>query len=167
MTILRPTINKWFISKKWHDDVIKWKHFPRYWPFVRGIHRSPVTSPHKGQWHGALMFLWSASWANGWVNNRKAGDLRRHRALYDVIVTDEVNGIVFKVVVNRMDINSTKNRYAQSIIHGQGNILRCMDRRHWNFQMCSVDHCTFPWIFSVNIQCNVFNFSLEITLTTQ
>ena len=26
-----------------HDDVIKWKHFPRYWPFVRGIHRWPVT----------------------------------------------------------------------------------------------------------------------------
>ena len=32
-----------------HDDVIKWKHFPRNWPFVRGIHRSPVNSPHKGQ----------------------------------------------------------------------------------------------------------------------
>ena len=32
-----------------HDDVIKWKHFPRYWPFVRGIHRSPVNSPHKGR----------------------------------------------------------------------------------------------------------------------
>ena len=32
----------------WHDDVIKWKHFPRYWPFVGGIHRSPVNSPHKG-----------------------------------------------------------------------------------------------------------------------
>ena len=30
-----------------HDDVIKWKHFPRYWPFVRGIHRSPVNSPHR------------------------------------------------------------------------------------------------------------------------
>ena len=28
-----------------HDDVIKWEHFPRYWPFVRGIHRSPVNSP--------------------------------------------------------------------------------------------------------------------------
>ena len=37
-----------------HDDVIKWKHFPRYWPFVRGIQRSPVNSPHKGQWHGAF-----------------------------------------------------------------------------------------------------------------
>ena len=40
----------------YHDDVIKWKHFPRYWHFVRGIHRSPVKSPHKGQWRGALMF---------------------------------------------------------------------------------------------------------------
>ena len=39
-----------------HDDVIKWKHFPRYWPCVRGIHRSPVNSPHEGQWHGAFMF---------------------------------------------------------------------------------------------------------------
>ena len=39
-----------------HDDVIKWKHLPRYWPFVRGIHRPPVNSPHKGQWRGALMF---------------------------------------------------------------------------------------------------------------
>ena len=36
-----------------HDDVIKWKHFPRYWPFVR---RSPVNSPHKAQWRRALMF---------------------------------------------------------------------------------------------------------------
>ena len=31
-------------------------------------------------------FLWSAPWINGWVNNREAGDLRRHRARYDVIV---------------------------------------------------------------------------------
>ena len=28
-----------------HDDVIKWKHFPRNWPFVREIHRSPVNFP--------------------------------------------------------------------------------------------------------------------------
>ena len=43
------------------DDVIKWKHFPRYWPFVRGIRRSPVNSPLKGQWRGAVIFLWSAT----------------------------------------------------------------------------------------------------------
>ena len=45
-----------------HDDVIKWKHFPRYWLFVRRIHRLPVDSPHKGQWREALMFfLWCTS----------------------------------------------------------------------------------------------------------
>ena len=69
-----------------HEDVIKWKHFPRYWPFVRGIHRSPVNSPHKGQWRGALMFSLLCAWINGWVNNREAGHFRRHRAHYDVTV---------------------------------------------------------------------------------
>ena len=68
------------------DDVIKWKHFPRYWSFVRGIHRSLVNSPHKGQWHGALMFSLIYAWIKGWVNNRTAGDLRYHRTHYDVIV---------------------------------------------------------------------------------
>ena len=69
-----------------HDDVIKWKHFPRYWPFVRGIHRSQVNSPHKGQWRKALMFSLICAWINGWVKNSEAGDLRRHRAHYDFIL---------------------------------------------------------------------------------
>ena len=67
-----------------------WRHqmetFPRYWPFMQGIHRSPVNSPHKGQWRGALMFSLICAWIKGWVNNREAGDLRRHRAHYDVTV---------------------------------------------------------------------------------
>ena len=71
---------------KAHDDVIKWKHFPRNWPFVRGIHRSPLKSTHKGQWRGALMFSFICVWINDWVNNREADDLRRYRAHYDVIV---------------------------------------------------------------------------------
>ena len=74
-----------------HDDVIKWKYFPRYWPFVWGIHRSPVNSPHKGQWRGALMFSLIGVWINGWVNNGEAGDLRRYRAHDDVIVMEFVN----------------------------------------------------------------------------
>ena len=69
-----------------HDDVIKWKHSPPSWPFVRGIHRSPVNSPHKGQWRGALMFPLNCAWINSWVNNREAGDLRRHHAHDDVSV---------------------------------------------------------------------------------
>ena len=74
------------LNSKGHDDVIKWKHFPRCWPYVRGIHRPPVNSPHKGQWRGALMFSLICVWMNGWVNNDEAGDLRRHRAHYDVTV---------------------------------------------------------------------------------
>ena len=69
-----------------HDDVIKWKHFPRYWPFVRGIRRSPVNSAHKAQRRGALMFSLICLWINDWVNTREAGDLRRYRAHYDVTV---------------------------------------------------------------------------------
>ena len=69
-----------------HDDVIKWKHFPRYCPFVRGIHRSPVNSLHKGQWRRTLMFSLICAWTNGWANHRNAGDLWRHRVPYDVTI---------------------------------------------------------------------------------
>ena len=67
-----------------HDDVTKWKHFPRYWPFVPGIYRSPVNSPHKGQWRGTLVLSLICAWTNRWVNNRDASDLKLHRAHYDV-----------------------------------------------------------------------------------
>ena len=78
----------WSVVSYGHDDVIKWKHFPRNWPFVRGIHRSPGNSPHKGQWRGALMFSLTCVWINGWVNNLKVCDLRRYRAHCDVIVVN-------------------------------------------------------------------------------
>ena len=48
--------------------------------------RSPANSPHKGQWRGALMFYLICAWTNGWINNRDARGLRRHRAHYDVTV---------------------------------------------------------------------------------
>ena len=46
----------------------------------------PVNSPHKGQWCRALLFSLICTWTNGWVNNRGAGDLGRHRAHYNVTV---------------------------------------------------------------------------------
>ena len=61
-------------------------HIPRNWPFVREIHRTPVNSPQKYQWRGALMFPLICIWINDWVNNREAGDLRRYRNHFDVIV---------------------------------------------------------------------------------
>ena len=69
-----------------HDDVIKWNIF-RVTGHLCG--NSPVNSPHKGQWREALMFSLISAWINGWVNNREAGDLGRHRAHYDVIVMRE------------------------------------------------------------------------------
>ena len=69
-----------------HDDSIKWEPFPRYMPFVRGIHRWPVNSPDKRQWRGALTFSLICAWINGKINTRDVGDLRRHCARYDVIV---------------------------------------------------------------------------------
>ena len=67
-----------------------WRHqmktFSALLVICAGIHWSPVNSPHKGQWHGALMFTLICARINGWVNNRGAGDLRRNRAHYGVIV---------------------------------------------------------------------------------
>ena len=55
-------------------------------PLRRGIHQSPVNSPHKGQWCRALMFSLICDWIYSWVSNREAGDLRNHCTHYDVTV---------------------------------------------------------------------------------
>ena len=54
-----------------------------------GEFTGPGEFPHKGQWRGALMFSFISDWINGWVNNREAGDLRRHRGHYYVNVMME------------------------------------------------------------------------------
>ena len=70
-----------------------WRHqmetFSALLALVLGIHRSPINSPHKGQWRGALLFSLIFAWTNGWVNNRDAGDLKRHLAHNDVTVMTE------------------------------------------------------------------------------
>ena len=86
-----------------HNDVIKWKHFPHYWPFRREIHRSPVNSLHKGQWSGALMFSLICAWTNSWANHQDPGDLRRHRACYDVIVMKYNTHIAYTIAMTKID----------------------------------------------------------------
>ena len=66
-----------------HNDVIKWN-----WPFVRGIHRSPVNFPHRTD---VFDVLFNLRMNNRLGNNRDAGYLRRHRAHYDVTVMISVN----------------------------------------------------------------------------
>ena len=81
-------VYRWLLynTRSSHNDVIKWKYYSHNWPFVRGIHRWPVNSPHKGQWRGALMFSLICAWINNWANNGDAADLRRHNVHHDVTV---------------------------------------------------------------------------------
>ena len=110
---------------------IWWGHqmetFSRYWPFVRGIHRSPVNSPHKGQWRGALMLSLICAWINGWVSTRDAGDLRRHRLNYDVIVMTWI-GMEFIHCENNID---QKFPWFSHMITDKNNNLWCHHLLLW------------------------------------
>ena len=85
---------------------------------MRGIHRSPVNSPHKGQWRGALVFyLICAARINGWVNNREAGDLRRHRGHYDVNVMYWLDSCCHTVPNFRSPVAIVEAHYAQKPVY--------------------------------------------------
>ena len=43
--IMKNTFKSLYNIHHHHDDIIKWKHFLHYWPFVCRIHRTPVNSP--------------------------------------------------------------------------------------------------------------------------
>ena len=100
---------------------------------------SPVDSPHKGQWRGALMFS-----LNSWVNNRDAGDLRRHRAHYDVIVMwerhklcSDVNGhkellwpdCIFYPCLSKVLVN-WRRRYIWNVFSNCLRPCSVTDRKH-------------------------------------
>ena len=78
-----------------------WRHqmeiFSALLAICAGNSPVPVNSPHKGQWRGALMFSLICVWINGWVNNGEAGDLKRHRSHYDVIVIIHQRQIYAKI----------------------------------------------------------------------
>ena len=81
---------------------------------AKGIYRSPVYSPHKGQWRRALMFPLICAWMNSWVINRETGDLRRHRAHNDVIVMATCIWPKFCCY----NLNSWKHSYCCNLING-------------------------------------------------
>ena len=69
--------------------------------------RSPVNSPHKNQWRGALMFSLICARKKDWVNNREAGDWKHHRAHY----ADTVMYMVFFVRI----LNCIRENYQKSM----------------------------------------------------
>ena len=133
-----------------HDDVIKWKHFPRNWSFVPGIHRSPVNSPHKGQWRRALMFSLICVWINDWVNNREAGDLRRYRAHSDVIV-------MYSNVWVREGYRCVYNvsLYGNDPIHS----MYCHSNTICNIGLCVLSHTR--WRYTFHVASRLFHHPLD------
>ena len=69
----------------------RWRHQMEAFSSLLALYagNSPVTGefPYKGQWRGTLMFSFFCAWTNDWVNNRDAGDLRRH---CDVLVQGDI-----------------------------------------------------------------------------
>ena len=128
-----------------HDDVIKWNHFPRYWPFVRGIHRSTVNSPHKGQWRGALTFSLICAWINGWSNNDDAGDWRRHREHYDVIVMHCWNAITHRPRWIPLCWLSSRYRRTNSTVAWLLPLHLSVDKGNWGDLIKSALDRTMAW----------------------
>ena len=92
---------------------------------VRGIHRSPVDSPQRDQWRGALKFYSICAWINSWVNNCDAGDLRRHRIRYDVIVMGFGEIVWFKArSMRHFDNFNNKIMFYMTYIDSQQCITR-------------------------------------------
>ena len=90
LTVLGPQQARWWLLSYACCPWTWWRHqmetFSALLDICAGNSPVPVNSPHKGQWRGALVFSLICVWINGWVNNRKAGDLRRYRTHYDVSV---------------------------------------------------------------------------------
>ena len=117
----------WLMSHL-YNDVIKWKNFTRYWPFVRGIHRSPVNSPHKGQWRGALMFSFICVWINGW---------EVEKTIVRLVIWDAIAPIV------------TSLQWKLGI--GEYSIMMLVkfrtsaNQKHWSWSYDESELCT-PWL---------------------
>ena len=92
----KPTVRNYIIVWSSISYISTWNimfHFSKLRLSHKTIKaRSPVDSPHKGQWRGALTFSLICASTNGWANNWDASDLRCHRAHHDVTVMSYIFG---------------------------------------------------------------------------
>ena len=141
------------MESRFHDDIIEWKHFPHYWSFVQKIHRLPVNSPHKGQWRGALLGFFICVWINCWENNREAGDLRRYRAHYDVIVMSMQHGPISDDTTYCTGLKEHRDGLGLDCSNSIGNALELLQS------------CTKPTIYA-RFQINSQYISHAIMMTS-
>ena len=117
-----------------------WLHqmefFQRYWPLLRGIHRSPVDSPQKGQWRGALMLSLICAWINDWANN---GDVAEFKTSW-------------RYLWRHCNADPKFGRYFIRLI-GQLTLIRWIVR-----VMCEFDH--YVWLDLTRIEWTTESLSL-------
>ena len=158
-----------------HDDVIKRKHFPRYWPSVRGIHRSPVNSPHKGQWRFGVFFdlrlnkrLWKQAW--GWWLVTTSGPLWRHcddKSTSSVCCSDAVFGN--KACRPAGPIAGVANRLIIQLQLSKNNCVYhiAIFKIDCGYQFCKTSYQLSPKILIRGFGLNIFIFpQLGISFTT-
>ena len=111
-----------------HDEMESWwrnqmETFSALLALCLGKSPVPVNSPRKGQWRGTLMFSLICAWINDWVNNRHAGDLRRHCVHYDV-------NVMYNTILTRRDtitfnvIQNVSSQTKITSIHYIMNLIR-------------------------------------------
>ena len=105
-------MTKWFMMTSSNENIF------RVTGPLCGEFPSPVNYPHKDQWRGVLMLSLICAWTNGWVNTWGPGDLRHHRAHYDVTVMFK---LIFQPSVTV--ILPEQNKAQQYGMHIIGNIV--------------------------------------------
>ena len=145
-----------------HDDDIKWKHCPRG---HRWNHRANASDTELWCFLWSLI-LFSLTRINGWVNNREAGDLRRHRTHCDVTVMWSVNSKVCwwtKKLVKHLHMGNINSLWPNDAIWRHRSARRCQARTwtnvdlpskaftwkkfHKNFSYNSLVTCVWRWYF--------------------
>ena len=85
---------------------------------------SPVTgefrvTAHTSQWRRALMFSLMCTWINGWVNNREAGDLSRHRADCDISNDNKMQ----QKLTKWQDFSAASGKYVIKMLTLSGSVI--------------------------------------------
>ena len=128
-----------------HDDVIKWKHFSRPWPLCREFARHRWIPLTKAMDAELWCFLWSAPWIYRWVNNREAGDLRGHRAHYDIIVMRHTSGYEHRHVFLPSNFRPCVCQFCKSaLVYVLTNIYDTKSMSCWpGLTVTHFTHCSF------------------------
>ena len=112
-----------------------------------------VTGPLCGEFTGRrwipltkelFMFSFICAWISGWVNNHKAGDLRRHRVHYDVTVMNNICPIKCVLIISKHRENQQRKFRLHALILVPTWISNLMISKMWDgltYQFPNLNSC--------------------------